>query len=325
MQRIVSVLLLFFLISCCYERVDTLDSWNLNEHQVDSITFSSTHHYTRNFNFSVRSDSLYLLIQSPTEYLNGLSVDSIYLYKWDKIVVADIMRITSDTTDSIWVKVARDQQTIGWIRENTLLSGVIPDTPISFFLDFFSNTYLVILLVLFSIFCFLFVLSRSLKLGSKIVFLNDIQSYYPKILCFGVATTAVLYSSIKLFSNDSWLHYYYHPTLNPFSVPFHLSVFLLFVWGLIVLCIATIDDVYKSLRPGEATFYIIGLLTTCFLFYEVFSILTLYYVGYLLYVALFVFCVSYIVNFKKDYFICGKCGGVMLKKGKCPHCGTMNI
>ena len=295
MQKIISVLLFYLLVaSCCYEKPYSSDVWNFNKQQADSLSFYLTHHYTQNFNFSVRSDSLCLVVQSPSEFLSGFSVDTICVYNSDKIVVADITKMPSDTLDSIWVKVARDQLTIGWIRETELLSGVTPDTPISILLDYSSHVNIIIGFTLLALFCFLFPLRRFLNIGSKMVFFNDIQSFYPKMLCLLVATSAVLYSSILLFAHDSWLHFYYNPTLNPFVLPLHLAAFLLFVWGVIIFCIATIEDVFKILCPNEAFFYLLGLFGACFLFYLLFRVLTFYYVGYLLY--------SFFVYFQLRFF-----------------------
>lgn len=38
--------------------------------------------------------------------------------------------------------------TQGWIRESEMLAGVSPDDPISQFIDFFSNTHLLVFLAL---------------------------------------------------------------------------------------------------------------------------------------------------------------------------------
>ena len=230
------------LVSCYHQGPYTSDAWNLTDQQIDSISFYTTHHYTQNFNFIVRSDSLQLIAQHPTEYVNGLQVDTFCIYNGDRIVVADITKMPTDTIDSVWVKVARDQQTIGWIHENLMLTGVSPDAPISQFIDFFSNTHLLIFLAILVLVFAVFVFRRLMRLGAKIVHFNDINSFYPTLLCLLVASSAVLYSSIQLFAPESWRHYYYHPTLNPFSVPFHLGLFLASVWMMVIA-----GDKYKAL------------------------------------------------------------------------------
>ena len=71
-----------------------------------------------NSNFEVTSDSL-LLQQLPL-------IDVLPVYKGEKLVVAEFMVQAADTVDSVWVKVARDQETMGWVREGELLKKVVP-------------------------------------------------------------------------------------------------------------------------------------------------------------------------------------------------------
>jgi len=314
----------FSLFSCYRQGYYSSDAWNLTDQQKDSISFYTTHHYSQNFNFIVRSDSLQLILQHPTEYVNGLQVDTFYIHHGDRIVVADITTMPSDTIDSIWVKVARDQQTFGWIHERHLLADVSPDTPISLFIDYFSKTNTLIFMSIFVIVFTVFVFQRLFRLGAKIVHFNDIDSFYPTFLCLMVATSAVLYSSIQLTAPESWRHYYYHPTLNPFSVPVHLGLFLLSVWMLIVLGLAAVDDVRRHLKALDAFFYYIGLAATCGVVYMVFSVSTIYYIGYLLYVAYVIAAVWAYIHKTRINYLCGNCGYHLHKKGKCPHCGMVN-
>ena len=62
--------------------------------------------------------------------------------------MADIRTIPSDSIDSVWIQVARDQHTFGWQRESVLLSKVVPDDPISQFISTFSDIHLLISLVI---------------------------------------------------------------------------------------------------------------------------------------------------------------------------------
>ena len=54
------VLLLFApMLSSCYNQSSaTPDAWDLTKRQIDSISFSTTHHYSQNYNFVVKADSL---------------------------------------------------------------------------------------------------------------------------------------------------------------------------------------------------------------------------------------------------------------------------
>ena len=303
-----SLLCMLFCALCmtlcgCYNRGPiTPDAWNLTEQQLDSISFYTTHHYTQNYNFVVTSDSLVVIAQQPEAMpipevlssLHGAADSSLFtlhasLFKGERIVVADIMTVPSDTIDSVWVKVARDQLTFGWIHENELLAKVSPDDPISQFIDFFSDVHLLAFLAFCVVIVAAYGVRRLMRRGAKIVHFNDIPSFYPTTLCLLVASSAVLYSSIQLFGPESWRHFYYHPSLNPFGMPLHLGLFVTSVWAIIIVAIATVDDVTKHLPLGSAILYLGGLLAVCAVCYVVFSITTLYYIGYPLLIAYYIF------------------------------------
>ena len=291
------------LLCGCYNRGPiTTDAWNLTEQQLDSISFYTTHHYTQNYNFVVTGDSLVVVAQQPEAMaipevvsieIESIGTeqqkDSITLRKNERIVVADIMTVPSDTIDSVWVKVARDQLTFGWIHENELLAKVSPDDPISQFIDFFSDVHLLVFLAFGVVIVAAYGVRRLMRRGAKIVHFNDIPSFYPTTLCLLVASSAVLYSSIQLFGPESWRHFYYHPSLNPFGMPLHLGLFVSSVWAIVIVGIATIDDVTKHLPLGSAVLYLGGLTAVCAVDYVIFSITTLYYIGYPLLIAYYIF------------------------------------
>ncbi|MBQ9215850.1 MAG: zinc ribbon domain-containing protein [Prevotella sp.] len=291
------------LATSCYNKGPlTPDAWDLTSQQLDSISFYTTHHYTQNYNFVITGDSLVVVAQQPEDMAvpevvavelesrgSELQKDSITLRKHERLVVADIKTVPSDTIDSIWVKVARDQMTFGWIHESELLTKVSPDDPISQFIDIFSDTHLLVFLALCVVVLAVYGVRRLLRKGAKIVHFNDIPSFYPTALCLLVATSAVIYSSIQLFEPESWRHFYYHPSLNPFALPLHLGLFVSSVWALVIVAIATIDDVTRHLSMGESILYLCGLAAVCAVLYVVFSITTLYYLGYPLLIVYFVF------------------------------------
>lgn len=292
---------LSFSVACYNRGPITPDAWNLTEEQLDSISFYTTHHYTQNYNFVVTGDSLVVIAQEPGAMpipeVASLhpspstlhEFPSITLRKHERIVVADIMTVPSDTVDSVWVKVARDQLTFGWIHENELLAKVSPDDPISQFIDLFSDVHLLVFLAFCVVIIAAYGVRRLMRRGAKIVHFNDIPSFYPTALCLLVASSAVLYSSIQLFGPESWRHFYYHPSLNPFGLPLHLGLFVSSVWAIIIVAIATVDDVTKHLPLGSAVLYLGGLTAVCAVDYVVFSITTLYYIGYPLLIAYFIF------------------------------------
>lgn len=316
--------LVLFCMSCYHQGPQTSDAWSLTERQMDSISFYTTHHYTLNYNFLVKADSMNLIVQHPSEVLSGLLVDTITVAHGERVVVADITQMPADSIDSVWVKVARDQQTIGWVHEADMLARVKPDAPISRFIDFFSDTHLLIFLAVFVVVAASYVIMLLLRRKAKIVHLNDIDSFYPMLLALLVAASAMFYSTIQLFAPESWRHYYYHPTLNPFSVPAHIGLFLMSVWTLVIIAIAAVDDIRRRLALGEAIVYMLGLLGVCALNYVIFSVSTLYYIGYPLLVAYVAFALWRYFRFSRYRYLCGSCGQRLQHKGKCPHCGAIN-
>lgn len=323
MQRIRGyiILIFVFLLTACYNNgPQTPDAWDLTEKQLDSISFSTTHHYSQNYNFVVKSKSLPLSDQP-----GNLAFDTIYVMRGEQLVVADIQTISTDSIDSIWVKVARDQLTQGWIRESEMLEGVSPDDSISQFIDFFSNTHLLIFMAFLIVVTVAYGLYRLNRRNAYIVHFNDIDSFYPTLLCLMVASSATLYASIQMFGAESWRHFYYHPSLNPFALPWHLALFVASVWAIIIIAVAAVDDVLHHLSGADALLYIGGLAGVCAVDYVVFSVSTLYYIGYPLLIAYVVFALYRYIHEAHYRFTCGNCGALLSKKGRCPHCGAMNV
>lgn len=323
---VITIFLSFLLMEGCYHSrtkfKNAKDNVAYNERQLDSISFLKTHHYARNYNFVVKADSIVLCRQMP--YASSpVGNDTIVIRKHDNIVVVDT-RTSDDRADSVWIQVARDQFTFGWIQENRLLSGVVPDDPISQFISMFSDTHLLIFLIIISIIGASYVFHLIFKINAKVVHFNDIPSFYPTLLALSVAFAAMFYSSIQMFAPDMWRHFYFHPSLNPFVQPPALSVFLCTVWFIIIVTLAAIDEIFHKLPFGEATHYLGGLIGICAINYILFSIATLYYIGYLLFLAYVIFALYRYFRHSSRYYICGNCGAGLHKKGKCPYCGTVN-
>lgn len=325
MRNLFFIFSFLLLLSSCYNRGQlSPDAWDLTQQQLDSISFYTTHHYTQNYNFQVRVDSVPLIVQLPVEAINEMPIDTLMVYRNDHIVVADITTVPVDTIDSIWVKVARDQQTFGWIHEHDMLLAVSPDDPISEFIDVFSDVHLLVFLTFVVAVVAAYIYRRQMRRQAHLVHFNDIASFYPTLLCLLVASSATLYSSIQLFDPEKWRHFYFNPTLNPFAVPLSLGLFLVSVWVIFIVAIAVLDDVRRLLPFVEAVLYLLGLGATCAVAYIVFSVLTLYYIGYPLLVAYCVFALWSYFRRPRPRYQCGRCGGLLYHKGTCPHCGAMN-
>ncbi len=270
-----------------------------------------------------------LLVSAATIQLTdapGLEAfDTIYISKGERLVIADVAAIPTDTIDSVWVKVARDQLTQGWIRQSEMLAAVSPDDPISQFIDFFSDTHLLIFLAL----CVLVTAAYSVRLllrhNAPIVHFHDIPSPYPTLLCILVAFSATLYASIQMFDAPTWQHFYFHPSLNPFSLPLHLGIFVASVWAILVVTVAAVEDTRRHLDTVSNLLYIAGLAAVCAACYVVFSVLTLYYIGYLLLPVYIVYALWRYYHYARSTYRCGKCGAILPHdQSVCPRCGAKN-
>lgn len=298
--------------------------WSGTRSKEDSLAFRVKHHYSQGFNFIVTSDSLMLLRQQPEEAVNEMKTDSFAVKKGKEVVVADIRILPNDKQDSVWVQIATEDYAFGWIHESRLLKQVDPADPISQFISTFSNVHLLIFLIVFSIMGVGYLARKILKKNAHIVHFNDISSFYPTLLAVIVALSAAFYASIQLFAPETWREFYFHPSLNPFSQPLLLNIFLVLVWAMLIIGIATIDDVRRLLKSGETLLYLSGLGAVCAVNYIVFSVLTLYYIGYPLLIAYIYYAFRVYLRKSSETYYCGNCGVRLHRKGRCPQCGAVN-
>ncbi|HAT61817.1 MAG TPA: beta-carotene 15,15'-monooxygenase [Prevotella sp.] len=299
LQSILLLMVMMLTLSSCYHSRHGRNReqlTQLTEKQLDSITFSSTHHYTNNYNFIVKSDSFDLIRQLPEELISNMMTDSFAVKKHAHLVVADIRIVPNDSIDSVWVQLGTEHSDFGWVHESELLVNVVPDDPISQFISTFSDTHMIIFLIVIAIMATAYIIRVAMKENAKIVHFNDIDSFYPTALVLIVATSAAFYASIQVYAPDTWRNFYYHPTLNPFALHGFLSIFLSSVWLMVIVGIACIDEVYHRLSFGESFLYLLGLLAVCAIDYIIFSISTLYFIGYFLLAAYYYFAIMKWVN-----------------------------
>lgn len=287
---------ILLMLSSCYHRHNSHQQHaamvEYSDKQLDSISFSTTHHYTNKYNFLVFKDSLELMRQQPEEYISGLKVDTFAVKKNHLLVVTDIRMVPQDSIDSVWVQLATENNDFGWVRESKLLRRVVPDDPISEFIMTFSNVHLLIFLVVIVVITMAYLVRKVFHSNGKIVHFNDIDSPYPVTLVLLVSISAAFYGWIQSFEPEMWRHFYFHPSLNPFAVPHLLGVFLALVWAVLIVALACVDEVYHRLTFGEGLLYLGGLAGVCALDYIIFSVLSLYYIGYVLLIAYIYFAIK---------------------------------
>ncbi|MBQ9237536.1 MAG: zinc ribbon domain-containing protein [Prevotella sp.] len=291
---------------------------------TDTVTSDSLRHYGIGYNFIVHDDSLLLIEQQPEEHVSQLEIDTIAIDHNKQLAVMDIRMVPQDSIDSVWVQLISEDGTSGWIHESTLLPNVVPTDPISQFIMFFSDIHIMVALIIVGLLSVVYVMRLAKKRNAPIVHFRDIPSFYPTLLCIIVACSATFYASLQMFGADTWQHFYYHPSLNPFILPPILAIFIASVWAMLIVGVATVEDVRHHLRFEDAVIYLANLVGMCGILYIVFSISTLYYIGYLLLIAYIWFALKKYKPLHTDHYLCGNCGKRLYKKGECPHCGAIN-
>jgi hypothetical protein len=281
-----------------------------------------TRYYDIDYNFVLASDSLVLQEERPLHLLiMPEGADSFVVYRDDPLVVAQIEVIPEDSIDSVWVKVARDQLTQGWVHESTLLQSVVPDDPISQGIHLFSNRHAIATVALLVVALSAWLFRRMRRRRFHLVHIDDIASPYPMLLCVSFAAATVLYTTIQMFVPDIWVEFYFNPTLNPFGQPTMLSLFLFLAWLIVILTLATLDEVRRSLPAGEAILYTLSLLAILAGIYLFFSLTTQYFLGYFLWMLYAVLSLWQYLRRHRPRYRCAHCGAPLHDLGNCPKCG----
>ncbi len=322
---LLSLVMMTLLTGCYREKSKAADAPALVDSTLaDSSITMQGRHYGVGYNFVVHKDSISLIVQQPEEHVSQLVTDTITVKHDQQLAVMDIRILPQDSIDSVWVQVISEEGSSGWTRESALLPNVVPTDPISQFIMFFSDSHLIIALCIIGLLIVVYALRTAQKRQAPIVHFRDIPSFYPTLLCLIVACSATFYASLQMFGADQWQHFYYHPSLNPFAMPPILAIFLASVWGMLVVGVATVEDVRHHLQFEDAVIYLAGLCGVCAALYIVFSISTLYYIGYPLLVLYVWFAIRKYKPLHTDHYICGNCGKRIYKKGECPYCGAYN-
>lgn len=311
---ILGVICLLLCVTACHYRTSLSSTGERNPN--DSVVkVVRERPYALNSNFRVTADTLWLH-QLPL-------LDSIPVKEGDELVVAEITARKEMEGDSVWVKVARDQETIGWVPERQLLSHIVPIDPISRCIHLFSNSHALPFFLVLAVFFLCFVYRALRRKQIKLIWLNDIDSVFPITLSWLMAAAATLYNSMQHFVPETWERYYYDPSLNPFDLPFVLGLFVLSVFLILLLGVALLDDLFHQTTMEVAFFYLLGLASCCIFLYIFFTYLWVY-LAYVAFIAYSVWCVRRLRKANSYPYACGACGAKMRSKGICPHCGALN-
>ncbi len=306
-----------FTSSCQYRQPRFNPQDSISQVTIDSVTYLYKYHYTLGTNLIIQSDTL-LLAQFPI----ADTYDS--LFRGDTVVIAEFMINPMDSIDSVWVKIAHNQDIQGWIREKEVNRDLRPINLISKLIMGFSRVHTTVFFVLIALFGALYGMKRWKGEKFQLVFYHDIDSAYPILLCFLTAFCATLYETVQMFYPETWEHFYFNPTLNPFKVPFVLAVFLLGLWALVIVFLAAVEETLKMLYLSAATFYLAGLVAACVICYTFFIFAAHLYIGYPLLIYFFYRMIRKAFGNHTYHYRCGKCGTLLREKGKCTTCGAIN-
>lgn len=314
------------MLAACYNAPQQQLLAGITAEEGDSASMSLQRPYGIGYNFIVYADSLLLQEDRPMHWCQGVAEtsDSLWVRHDDRIVVAAVTVIPEDCVDSVWVKVARDQLTMGWTHEHDLLAAVSPDDPISWFINIFSDHHVLWFLVVAggATVTLLLLMWRHRRIRAVLV--DDIPSAYPTFLTIALVSAAWLYAYIQHCQPQQWVQFYFQPTLNPLSQPPALCAFLFTVWGLVLLTVASVENAFEQLTPLDAALYLFALLGLCTLLYLAVSLTAWSPFCHL-------FCLAYITlaayryfRFARARYYCGHCHRKLQHKGVCPYCGAVN-
>lgn len=294
--------------------------------EADSLSKELVRAYGVGYNFIVDADSLLLLEDRPAHWSEGAldTSDSLWLHHNDAVVVAAFLVIPEDSVDSVWVKVARDQLSMGWLHESELLAASYPDDPISAFIYLFSSRHMLWFVLIIAAVAVTLAVRLARRKRLHLIHIADIPTAYPTLLLITLAFASLLYGHIQHACPQLWVQFYFHPTLNPLAQPGLICLFLACVWLLLLLAIATVNNVMSYLTLKEALIYLFALAGMCIVVYLLISLTASSLLGYILFAAYAIYALYRYWTHARALYLCGRCGAKLRSKGICPKCGAVN-
>lgn len=334
------------LASCYYSYPNKMDHWVPTEvGRIDSVDFKIAHHYWKGENFYVWEGlqllkALPLLSETGTMERGWWQTDTVSVAPRTEVVVVDVaFEPTQGENDSVWVCVAADRLTQGWVRESTLLEGAVPDAPISKAIYYFSSRRSKIFMSCGALAMGVLAVGYAVRRKRwttvwRFVRRNGVGgsesvgvSLYPSLLLLSVGVLSAVYGSIQAWVPETWVEYYFHPTLNPFAMelPWVMRLFVGGLWALVVVGLAVALDALRRYVLGKALLRLSMLMCGCIVVYLVFTLSMQIYVGYVLLPTYFyVVLHRYRCRCRAWPYECGACGAAMKRLGRCEQCGAEN-
>ena len=144
------------------------------------------------------------------------------------------------------------------------------------------------------------------------------------MLLLMLSLAALLYAAMQRLWPQMWVHYYFHPALNPFEWPLPLALLLVLVWLAFILLLASLSVVSRLLPSRDAWAYTLTLMASCALCFEFFSSPMPLALSSTLYLLFLVAALHRYFTHYHPRYLCGHCGMRMHSLGRCPRCGTLN-
>ena len=211
--------------------------------------------------------------------------------------------------------------TTGWVEETKLRENVVPDTPISKIIHALgSHLFKTILL-----FAGTGAVILSIRERKRFRRIPMCSAFYIPFL-FVLNNSIVLHRSIWHFIPETWVEYYYEPSLNPLSAtqPFIINLFILMFWILVVLALAVADSLRRYAEtPGQLLIVICRIIVENTIVFALLAVMCPFAILYPVSVALSIYLIFKARN--NNRYQCGNCGQPLRKLGKCPNCGANNV
>lgn len=324
---IISIILTFAAIVACHKTSTPMGELMSGpaSNPADSLRSLTVRPYGVGYNLFVDADSLLLLAERPTHnstHIIGKN-DSLYVHRGDLVAIAAMTIIPEDSEDSVWIKIARDQECMGWVHESTMLNTTVPTDPVSRIIRNVESLpqYMPPVIALASLLITIRLVRRQ---RLTMLHAHDISSPYPTLMSTTLFAVLLLWTHARETHPIGWAQFYFHPTLNPWQISDHLVFMaLLTTWLFIVVTVATFDELLRKICLRDLPFYIIALAAWAALLIIAVPPLTTAspLAACIVFAAYVIGASTHYVRHSRPTCRCGRCGTPLHSKGRCPHCG----
>ena len=109
----------------------------------------------------------------------------------------------------------------------------------------------------------------------------------------------MIYSTLQKFFPEVWVTYYFNPSLNPFTQPVLVSLFLVSLWLSVLFLLSVVFDLIDKIPFFQMVSYTLSLVCLGCIIYLVLTFSVPYYIGYVFYSLYVFFSVSRFLKSKR--------------------------